>query len=369
MDNITNLAFAKYIKVEEVEKETTKGWVEWGDANSMPNYLIDLYQSSPVHGSLVNSISFMIAGKGFKSENPASQVNIAKLELDSILGSTALDLKLQGGVYWEVIYSMDHTRIVKVNHLPYENVRLAISDSEDEGNKYYKEDYSRTYGDRQILVQNDFVKDEKKIEIGFVPTIIVKPEAETDKYLPEIATNDGKTKSGDLRILQYKAKTCQSYLVRNGSFSLSPSGGAVKTKYPFMGHLDDPLTSTTDINFGMPRFIGLPPGTPVTNNNLFNAYWSKYLQEITDKDSKIVKGAFYLTPADMEKLSFRDLYFFDNNYFRLNKIEDYDPVNPSVNICEFLFLKSGVTFSATTGSVGAYFCLLFVIFHGFGVLG
>ena len=131
-NNLTNLAFAKYIKVEEVEKETTKGWVEWGEGNAMPNYLIDLYQSSPVHGSLVNSISFMIAGKGFKSENPASQVEMAKLELDSILGSTALDLKLQGGVYWEVIYSMDHTRIVKVNHLPYENVRLAISDSEDE---------------------------------------------------------------------------------------------------------------------------------------------------------------------------------------------------------------------------------------------
>ena len=230
---------------------------------------------------------------------------------------------------------------------------FTYKDGEDEGNKYYKEDYSRTYGDRQILVQNDFVKDEKKIEIGFVPTIIVKPEAETDKYLPEIATNDGKTKSGDLRILQYKPKTCAGYLVRNGSYNLlNPPAGTVKTKYPFMGHLDDPLTSSTDLNFGLPRFIGLPPGTPVTNNNLFNAYWSKYLQEITDKDSKIVKGAFYLTPADMEKLSFRDLYFFDNNYFRLNKIEDYDPVNPSVNICEFLFLKSGVTFSATTGSVG-----------------
>lgn len=131
MDKITNLAFAKYIKVEEVEKETTKGWVEWGEGNAMPQYLIDLYQSSPVHGSLVNSISFMIAGKGFKSENPASQVNIAKLELDNILGSSALDLKLQGGVYWELIYSMDHTRIVQVNHLPFENVRLAISDEDD----------------------------------------------------------------------------------------------------------------------------------------------------------------------------------------------------------------------------------------------
>lgn len=130
-DKLTNIALAKYIKVEEVEKETTKGWVEWGEGNAMPQYLIDLYQSSPVHGSLVNSISFMIAGKGFKSENPASQVNIAKLELDNIRGSSALDLKLQGGVYWELIYSMDHTLIVQVNHLPYENVRLAISDEED----------------------------------------------------------------------------------------------------------------------------------------------------------------------------------------------------------------------------------------------
>ena len=242
--------------------------------------------------------------------------------------------------------------IIPMGELDAGKYLFTYKDGEDEGNKFYKEGYSRTYGDRQILVQNDFVKDEKKIEIGFVPTIIVRPEQEIDKYLPEVATNDGKQKSGDLRILQYKVKTCAGYTVRNGSFTSTASGGTTKTKYPFMGHLDDPLTSTTDINFGMPRFIGLPPGTPVTNNNLFNQYWSKYLHEITDKDSKIVRGAFYLTPADMERLSFRDLYFFDGNYFRLNKVEDYDPINPSVNICEFLFLKSGLTFTATTGSVG-----------------
>jgi len=225
----------------------------------------------------------------------------------------------------------------------------------DEGNKDYKDNYSRVYGDRQILVQNDFVKETKKIETSFVPTIIVKAPNEIDKYFPDVATSDGKQQMGDLRILQYKPKSCQPYRVANGSYRPSivflPTF-VNKTIYPYMGHLDDPLTSTTDINFGLPRFIGLPPNTPVTNNNLFNAYWSTYLQEVTDKDSKIVKGSFYLTPADMEKLSFRDLYFFDGNYFRLNKIEDYDPINPSVNICEFLFLKSGVTFSATTGSVG-----------------
>jgi hypothetical protein len=183
--------------------------------------------------------------------------------------------------------------------------------------------------------------------------LIVKPTNELDKYLPEIQTASESTKSGSLRILQYKVKTCAGYYATEGKqrFSIAPPF-TIETKYPYMGHLDDPLASTTDINFGLPRYIGLQSGTPVTNNNLYNAYWRKYINEITDKDSKIVKGSFYLTPADMEKLSFRDLYFFDGNYFRLNKIEDYDPINPSVNICEFLFLKTGPTFTATTGSVG-----------------
>jgi hypothetical protein len=230
---------------------------------------------------------------------------------------------------------------------------FTYKEGDDDGNKNYKEDYARIYGDRQILVQNDFVKDEKKIEVGFVPTLIVKPQNELDKYLPEIQTASESTKSGNLRILQYKVKTCGNYYAtegkRRGTF-VPPF--TIETKYPFMGHLDDPLASTTDINFGLPRYIGLQSNTPVTNNNLYNAYWRKYINEITDKDSKLVKGSFYLTPADMEKLSFRDLYFFDGNYFRLNKIEDYDPINPSVNICEFLFLKTGPTFTATTGSVG-----------------
>ena len=230
---------------------------------------------------------------------------------------------------------------------------FTYAEGDDEQNKYYKEDYGRTYGDRNVIVENDFVKDEKKIEIGFAPTQIVKPDSEVDKFLPSIETNSQEQKGGRLRILQYSPINCNVYRVVQGSPNSTGTPTLhVKQKYPFMGHLDNPENSTTDINFGLPRMIGLKPGTAVTNNNLYNAYWSKYIQEITDKDSKIVRGAFHLTPADMERLSFRDLYFFDGNYFRLNKIEDYDPINPSVNICEFLFLKTGQTFTATTGTTG-----------------
>jgi hypothetical protein len=52
---------------EANEKETPKGWVTLGEANSFPNYLIDLYYSSPVHSALTMSIAFMIAGKEIKN--------------------------------------------------------------------------------------------------------------------------------------------------------------------------------------------------------------------------------------------------------------------------------------------------------------
>ena len=241
--------------------------------------------------------------------------------------------------------------IIPMGELDAVRYQFTYAEGEDNGNKFYKDDYNRIYGDREINIINDFIKETKKIEIGFQPTLIIRPELEADKYLPDNDKERQTNNNTKLRLLQYKYLSCQPYKVWLGTKGAGVSS-TTKTNYPFMGHLDDPLASTTDINFGLPRYIGLPAGTAITNNNAFNAYWSKGIQEISDKDSKIVKGKFYITPADMEKLSFRDLYFFDNNYFRLNKIEDYDPINPSVNICEFLFLKSGVTFTATTGSVG-----------------
>jgi hypothetical protein len=230
---------------------------------------------------------------------------------------------------------------------------FTYSEGDDDDNKAYKQEFDRNYGDRNIIINNDFIKEEKKIEIGFQPTMIIKPINELDKFFAGNSTENQDGKAGKLRILQYSKQTCLSYNIFLGAKTpKSTPASTTKTAYPFLGHIDTPLTSSVDLNFGMPKYIGLPGKTPVTNNNLYNAYWSKYIQEITDKDSKIVRGHFHLTPADIEKLSFRDLYFFDGNYFRLNKVEDYDPINPSVNICEFLFLKTGQTFTATTGSVG-----------------
>lgn len=128
---------------EANEKETPKGWVTLGEANSFSNYLIDLYYSSPVHSALTMSIAFMIAGKAIKSNNPAAQREIDRLKLNSIRRPVALDAKMQGGYYLEIIWSVDRNSIAKINELPYENCRLAVANDEDViPGIYYSKDWN-----------------------------------------------------------------------------------------------------------------------------------------------------------------------------------------------------------------------------------
>jgi hypothetical protein len=150
MDKIQHTApmivnMAKDYVQEAIEKETPKGWVNYGDNNLFPQYLIDLYNTSSVHGSLTMSIAFTIAGKEFSTDLPIAKRELERLKLDDIRSATALDLKLHGGFFWEVVWSVDRTTIARVNHLPFENCRLAVANEEDViSGIYYSKDWADT---------------------------------------------------------------------------------------------------------------------------------------------------------------------------------------------------------------------------------
>ena len=114
---------------------------------------------------------------------------------------------------------------------------------------------------------------------------------------------------------------------------------------------DDPYTPTEDIGFNLTNEIYWANvfNNVITfnNNNLYNKYYKKFIEEITDTNSKIVNAHFYLTPSDVSNLSFRKQYYFEGQYFRLNKIENYNPINP-ITKCEFLKIKSATVFSPNT---------------------
>ena len=133
---------AQYKPVDAMEKFDRKGWVVYGPDNLYPNYLIDLYESAPVHGALTTSIIEMITGKEFAPNPQVEQYN-----LNSIRGDISYDLKLQGGFYLEVILTIDKTDIAAINHLPFESCRMAYAENEDGVQVftgiYFSKDWSR----------------------------------------------------------------------------------------------------------------------------------------------------------------------------------------------------------------------------------
>jgi hypothetical protein len=154
-----------------------------------------------------------------------------------------------------------------------------------------------------------------------------------------------KPKAFNIRLLYYGG-----LISTNVDWIHTARGGAdvVRSTYPFAGHVDSPTAPTLDLNFGVPREIYYRAST-YTANNLFNTYYSKFINEITDKDSKIVTAYFHLTPLDILTLDFRNEFYFDNQRFRLNKIYDYNPIVNELTKCEFVKLKEANRYSGLIG--------------------
>jgi hypothetical protein len=133
MSNIQEILLSRYEPVEAIEKENRSGWIDYGNNNLYPQHLLNLFHNSPIHNALTNSIAYMIEGKGTGTI------------LDNALQGISFDLKLQGAFVAEVIWSMDFTRVVQINHLPFENCRLAYDRDEDDiTGIWYSKDWANT---------------------------------------------------------------------------------------------------------------------------------------------------------------------------------------------------------------------------------
>jgi hypothetical protein len=237
-----------------------------------------------------------------------------------------------------------NVNIVPMGDLDANPYIFTYKEGEDNRNKDYKQSTSRIYGDRTIRIDNDFVKQEKKIEVTFSPTIMSQEGSRYYSYI--LNTNNDK---GQLRCLYFGGvKTTSAYEVYN----TTPSNVPNFTKYPLTLHIDDTDNMQFDLSFGMPEYVNTSLGLKYSNQNLVNTYYYKTIKEITDKNSKVFKGFFRITPYDWQNIRFQDIYFFENQLWRLNKITDYNPLQDGVFQCEFLLLTYYEPIVQTVKNVG-----------------
>ena len=207
---------------------------------------------------------------------------------------------------------------------------FSYKEGKDDANVTYQENYQTTYGSRTYQVENQFVKQEKKIEVVFSPTQIRAYNNQKNFVLSYVPN----AQDGDLRILYYSGLVSGVNWMLYAQYAGVGVNRSNQFSIPSTTHIDSISNPTFDINFGMPREVGIGAGYKYTNSNLVNNYYYRFLTEITSKNSKILRAYFRITTKDYLNLSFADAYFFEGQYWRLNRIEDYDPLDEGVYLCE-----------------------------------
>ena len=253
------------------------------------------------------------------------------------------------GLSQDWTHKLDYSQpvqIIPMGDMDANPYNFTYKEGDDDYSKDYKDSTNKIYGERIINIDNDFVKNEKKVEVSFASTMFKQDTLITQRYYSLINSSSS---NGSIRVLYYSGlKNTTAFEV----YETNPGTGSNYTQYPLTLHIDDVDNMQFDLNFGMSKYVLAGAGLSFSNQNLVNIYWYKTIKEITDKNSKIFKGKFKITPADWLNIRFNDIYFFENQYWRLNKISDYNPLMNGVYDCEFLLLTYYQPTNAVTKSVG-----------------
>ena len=128
----------------EIDKKGFE-YIWYGSDNLFPQHTNMLYKNSSTLNALVNSISSWIYGGGLdaddKSEHIEEWVALQKL-INQQIGKNdvqlmCMDLKLHGGFYLSVSYSLDRESITEIEVLPFETMRAGHTDEDGVVKSYF----------------------------------------------------------------------------------------------------------------------------------------------------------------------------------------------------------------------------------------
>lgn len=235
-------------------------------------------------------------------------------------------------------YKLNRDKAIKISPMSELNAKkyeFKYKSDNDFWNDLYRKRYGQGYGDYTFDSSFEFSEQTKAFEIIFSATPLVGYDGE-DKVISTIYKKSNEIEEqvdSNIRILQTKKITgVTSWDILDGPSTVLTS----VINYGYAGHFDDPDAPSNDLNFGALRELFFVLVSGDLSATQFNVYWSAYMAEITDKDSKLVSAWFYLKPIDILNLDFSKKIFIDGVLFRLNSVKDYNATRPNDCQCELL---------------------------------
>jgi hypothetical protein len=225
-------------------------------------------------------------------------------------------------------------------------VILTYAPDKDAPNTTYTNATNDIYGQVEVIFDNEYVKEVDTKPILFSPTPVIKTLF--GAFVPMIA---GAAPETNIRILYDKTEIGQP-LATCGPFSILDYGSVGQsnlTSYPLVGHFDDPLTPTFDINFAICDFYYYNPSS-LTTNNLYNRYWRRTMGQINN--GKMLIANFDLNENDIQALKLNDKIRIDNSWWNINKVIDYDANARKLTRVELISIDNEINFTPFMGPSG-----------------
>lgn len=221
---------------------------------------------------------------------------------------------------------------------------LTYKPDKDDPNTYYEELTNEVYGQLEYTFENEYVKDVDKKQLIFSPTPIG-----TTPFNAVVPYFSGIPKMNIRILYDGNPQTCDPFEIVDYWSGSTPVGTSGLTSIPSMTHYDDPINPTFDINFGVCDFYLYDEWNSKTNNNLFNLYWRRTLNQIDT--GQLLTAYFDLDEFDIQKLKLNHRVRIDNSWWNINKIVDYNATKNQVtkveliSIDEELQIKKGFAFT------------------------
>jgi len=157
-------------KQPEYREKKGEGYIQYGDRNDYPNYLVELFNKSAKHNAIVRNKVHYITGNGWAGTGEGFIKSPNRSEsLDDLTRKVSMDMELFGGAFIEVIWGIG--KISEIWHCDYTKFRT----NKDNTQFWYKEDWKDS-------------KEKYEVYPAFNPK---NPQGKQILYLKEYRPNGG----------------------------------------------------------------------------------------------------------------------------------------------------------------------------------
>ena len=168
--NVVNLADNVIPQITE-DTKTRYSWVPFGvfGQDDFWEAVVMAYNDSTTTSTCINNLADLIFGKGLYTTNPDLQKGYEKIIPQEELKRVAFDLKLYGNSAFQVYWNDDHTKVIKMFHIPVQTLRAEkLYDNTKIENYYYCTDWKDQRKIRDKIKIPAFGTSSEKREILYI---------------------------------------------------------------------------------------------------------------------------------------------------------------------------------------------------------